>query len=53
MRYLFTLIIVAIIWVITVLIALQETVTTSDRFVFYLTLIFLTVGLYKIGFARK
>jgi hypothetical protein len=53
MRYFFTLVITAIVWLITVLIASRPGITTNDRLTLYFCLLILTAGLYKIGFSRK
>jgi hypothetical protein len=53
MRYLFSFIIIAVCWVTIILIALNSSLQTNDRFGLYLCLIVLTLGIYKIGFAKK
>lgn len=53
MRYLFSFVIIAVCWVTTTLIALGPDLSTNDRFGLYLCMIILTLGIYKIGFAKK
>lgn len=53
MRYLFCLIIVAVVWFTTILIATSTTLKTADRFALYVCLVVLTFFIYNIGFSKK